>query len=367
MRLCYQLCFVMNPRLTMRGVTKRFGATQALRGVDLDVAGGEVLGLVGENGAGKSTLMKVLSGALRPDAGEMWLDGQPYAPASPIQSRRAGVAMIYQELSLAPHLTVEQNILLGIEPTLGPLVRQRRAEGVAREALTAIGADLPLSAPVRRLPPAQQQLVEIARAMATDCRVLVLDEPTSSLARREIERLFALVRRLRGQGLAIIYISHFLEEISAVCDRYTVLRDGRSVGGGAVEGAEHDRIVSLMVGRNVDELYPRNDHQPGDPILSLESVAGRTLPASATLELRRGEVLGVAGLIGAGRSELGEAICGVGGRVSGRILLDGQPLAIDSPRDAIRTGICLVPEDRRGRGIIAPMSVRDNLTLPTLR
>lgn len=349
----------------MRGVTKRFGATQALRGVDLDVSASEVLGLVGENGAGKSTLMKVLSGAIRPDAGQMSLDGRPYAPAGPIQSRRAGVAMIYQELSLAPHLSVEENILLGIEPTLGPFVRRRAAANTARNALAAIDADLPLSLPVRRLSPAQQQLVEIARAVATDCRVLVLDEPTSSLARREIDRLFALVRRLRGQGLAIIYISHFLEEISAVCDRYTVLRDGRSVGGGAVAEAQHDRIVSLMVGRDVEELYPRNDHHPGEAILTLDGLAGRVGPASASLELRRGEVLGIAGLIGAGRTELLRAIFGLDPVRRGEIRI-AEFTGRAPPGRRWAQGVGFVSENRKTEGLATGLSIADNLTLPRL-
>ena len=217
-------------RLEMYGVAKRFGATVALDGVDLIVPAGEVHALVGENGAGKSTLMKVLSGAIQPDAGSMRLDGKPYRPRNPADARRAGVAMIYQELSLAPHLSVAENIVLGVEPTRMGFVRRGQARRLARDALAQLGhEDIPPDRPVGSLPLAQQQLVEIARALAMDCRVLVLDEPTSSLARADVERLFHLVKRLKLQGLAVVYISHFIEEAKQVADRFTVLRDGRTV------------------------------------------------------------------------------------------------------------------------------------------
>jgi ribose transport system ATP-binding protein len=254
----------------MRGVHKRFGATRALCGVDLAVPAGEVHALIGENGAGKSTLMKVLSGAHAPDQGRMWLDGVPYAPRNPLHARQSGVAMIYQELSLAPHLSVMENILLGIEPTAGPLMRWAEARRRAVEALRQIGiADVPPEIPLRRLPLAKQQMVEIARAVAgrasgAPCRVLVLDEPTSSLSRSDTENLFVLIRRLRAQGLAIVYISHFLEEVQQISDRYTVLRDGQPVGSGATAEATTDRLVALMVGRQLGNLYPRHTRRwPG--------------------------------------------------------------------------------------------------------
>ncbi|RIK74045.1 MAG: sugar ABC transporter, partial [Planctomycetota bacterium] len=216
------------PRLVMRGVSKRFGATQALAGVDLAVHGGEVHALVGENGAGKSTLMKILSGAVPPDEGDMLLDGEPYRPQSPSDGRAAGVAMIYQELSLAPDLSVAENILLGVEPKRGPLVRWRQLRRDASAALAQIGrSEIPLDVPARRLSIAEQQLVEIARSVAIGCRVLVLDEPTSTLPQGDVQQLFRLIRRLKARGLAIVYISHFLEEIKEICDRFTVLRDGK--------------------------------------------------------------------------------------------------------------------------------------------
>src|SRR5439155_3981343 len=244
-------------------------------GVDLAVDRGEVLALVGENGAGKSTLMKVLSGAYQADSGEMWLEGEPYHPRNPLEARRAGVAMIYQELSLAPHLSVAENILLGLEPRRGPLLDWAAMRRQAAEAMAQVGhPDIPLEMPVARLSVAEQQLVEVARAVAIGSRVLVLDEPTSSLTREDVARLFALVRRLKEQGHAIIYISHFLEEVQEISDRYTVLRDGRSVGGGATASASQDEIITLMVGRTVEDLYPRSPRRPGEVVLEVHGLGG---------------------------------------------------------------------------------------------
>src|SRR5689334_7597204 len=299
-------------RLVMRGVHKRFGATVALDGVDLSVHAGEVLALVGENGAGKSTLMKVLSGAHAPDEGRMWLNGQPYQPKHPQDARNAGVSMIYQELSLARHLTVMENIVLGMEPTAGPFVKWPEFRQRALEAMKQLGReDIRPEMPVNRLSIAEGQLVEIGRAIAVGCRVLVLDEPTSSLASNDIERLFTLVRRLKTQGIGIIYISHFLEEVRTLCDRFTVLRDGKSVGSGEVASTPNERIIAMMVGRSVEDLYPRSKRPVGEPVLEIKELAGLKKPASASLTLHRGEVVGIAGLVGAGRTELLRVIFGL--------------------------------------------------------
>jgi ribose transport system ATP-binding protein len=319
----------------MRGIEKRFGATVALNGVDLEVAGGEVIGLVGENGAGKSTLMKILAGALRADAGTMELGDQPYRPRDPQAARRAGVAMIYQELSLAPHLEVAENILLGVEPARWGLVRRRAARATARDALAQLGhPDISPRARVSTLSVAQQQMVEIARAVAIGCRVLVLDEPTSSLTRADVEKLFALIRRLKTQGHAIVYISHFLEEVSEITDRVTVLRDGQSVGGGATADLATTEIIRLMVGRQVADLYPRSPRAPGDAALEADG-----------LTLRRGEVVGIAGLIGAGRTEYLRRIFA---------------------RRSWPVGVGLVSEDRKTEGLALSLSLTDNTTLPSL-
>jgi ribose transport system ATP-binding protein len=354
-------------RLQMEGVHKRFGATIALGGVDLQVRSGEVLALVGENGAGKSTLMKVLSGAYTLDEGKMWLDGQPYAPRNPLEARRSGVAMIYQELSLAPHLSVMENIVLGMEPTRGPLMNWREIRQRAAGALAQLGhSDIPLNVPTSRLPIAAQQMVEIARAVAIGCRVLVLDEPTSSLGQVDIEHLFALVRRLRGQGLAIVYISHFLEEVKAISDRFVVLRDGKSVGGGETKTASAGQIVKMMVGRNVEDLYPRSDRKPGEVVLEVGDLAGKSKPRSASLQLRRGEVLGLAGVIGAGRTELLRTIFGLDPVKNGTIRLEMFQGAA-SPKTRWHQGAGMVSEDRKVEGLALNLSIADNLTLSKLR
>ena len=276
----------------MEGVHKRFGATVALAGVDLTVFPGQVLALVGENGAGKSTLMKVLSGAHRPDEGVMWLDGKAYQPRNPLDARRAGVAMIYQELSLAPHLSVAENILLGVEPNSGPLMPWPRVRQTAADAMRQLGRpDIPIDVPVRKLSIAGQQLVEIARAVAVGCRLLVLDEPTSSLTSHDIRLLFDLVRRLKAQGISIIYISHFLEEVKEISDEFAVLRDGKSVGGGKTGDVPASRIISMMVGRDVHDLYPRSARNPGEQLLCAEDVAGLGKPQFASLELHAGKSL----------------------------------------------------------------------------
>ena len=353
-------------RLSMECLHKRFGATVALDGVDLSVRPGEVHALVGENGAGKSTLMKILSGAHPPDRGRMWLDGDPYVPHGPLHARRSGVAMIYQELSLAPHLSVMENILLGIEPTFGPLIRWRETRDRAIQALEEVGvSDVAPETEVRRLPIARQQMVEIARAVALECRVLVLDEPTSSLTRHDINNLFSLIQRLRAKGLAVIYISHFLEEVQEISNRFTVLRDGRTVGTGMTSEASTSDIVALMVGRQVDELYPSHRRTPGDPVLEVRNLAGTEKPVSASLTLRRGEVLGIAGLVGAGRTELMRAIFGLDEVASGSVKI-GSYSGTASPARRWRQRTGMVSEDRKNEGLAVGLSVADNVTLPAL-
>lgn len=356
----------MSPRLSLTSIQKRFGATVALAGVDLEIAAGEVHALVGENGAGKSTLMKILSGVHEPDAGSMQLEGQDFRPDGPLEARRAGVVMVNQELAIAPHLSVAENVVLGAEPGRGPLFDRAKARTIAREALTELGRpDIPLDRAAGRLSVAEQQLVEIARAIALGCRVLVLDEPTSSLARADVERLFQLVRRLREQGKSVIYISHFLEEVQALSDRYTVLRDGRSVATGRTAEISSDEIARLMVGRQVDELYVHSVRTPGDVLLDVENVAGLTKPVSASLQLRRGEVLGLAGVIGAGRSELLRTLFALDPVRSGRVRL-GTHEGEATPAARWRQGAGLLSEDRKAEGLALNLSLEQNLTLPRL-
>ena len=357
----------VTPRFQMSAISKSFGATRALDGAQLDVAAGEVHAIVGENGAGKSTLMKILSGALRPDAGTMTLDGRPYAPRDPAEARRRGVGMIYQELSLAPHMTVAENILLGIEPRIGPLIRRRRMRALARDALARLGrADISPTARVAELSPAEQQLVEIARSVALGCSVLVLDEPTSSLGGEDVQRLFELVQTLKAGGASVLYISHFLEEIREISDRFTVLRDGRTVGTGDSRTTDTHTIVSLMVGREVRDLYPRSPRTAGKVVLELAGFGGARLPRDVTLQLRRGEVLGIAGIIGAGRTELLRAIFGLDAVRRGKVRVGGV-VRPASPARRWATGVGMVSEDRKREGLAVNLSLADNLTLARQR
>lgn len=351
----------------MEGIQKRFGATLALDRVDLTVGAGEVLALVGENGAGKSTLMKVLSGAHQPDAGQMWLDGRAYRPRDPHEARVAGVAMIYQELSLAPHLSVAENIMLGMEPVRRGFIRRGELRRRAWDALVQLGhPDLPLETRIEQLPLAARQLVEIARAIAVGCRLLVLDEPTSSLATEDILRLFALVRRLKQQGHAIIFISHVLEEVKEISDSFLVLRDGQSVGEGATADMPTPEIIALMVGREVRELYPRSPRATGEAVLEIKNVAGVLKPTSASLTLHRGEVLGIAGLVGAGRTEFVRAVFGLDPVRRGEIRL-GVHAGPASPAQRWRQGMGMVSEDRKTEGLALSLSLADNITLSRLR
>jgi ribose transport system ATP-binding protein len=350
------------PRFEMRGVGKAFGATAALDAVDFSVRPGEVCALVGQNGAGKSTLMSILAGAIAPDAGVMQLDGRPYTPRDPFDARHAGVAMIYQELSLAPHLSVMENIVLGVEPIRRGIVDRARMREIAVDALRQLGHDdIQPETPVANLQPAAQQLVEIARALATGCLVLVLDEPTSSLGHADVRVLFDLIGRLKARGIAIVYISHFIEEVVAVSDRFVVLRDGRNAGGGLTAATKATDIVGMMVGQALDDLYPRGERAAGDPILRLDGV----MPGAATLTLRRGEILGIAGLLGAGRTRLLRAIFGLEPVTSGKITI-GAYSGWSTPHDRWRQGMGLLSEERAGEGLALGLSVADNLTLTRL-
>lgn len=346
--------------LRMRQVSKAFGPTVALREVSLEVRPGEVLALVGENGAGKSTLMKVLSGAHAPDSGEMELFGEGYAPAHPGAARAAGVAMLYQELSLAPHLSVMDNIFLGRELCRGGgVLDRRRMRAAAQEALRRAG--LEGVAPERRvceLSAAQCQQVELARALASGCRVLVLDEPTSSLTRVEIERLFGVILEGRAAGLAVIYISHFLEEVREIADRVTVLCDGRSVMTADMGEVTDAEIVQAMVGRPVEDLYPRSERMRGERVLEVRG-------ASAVFDVHRGEIFGIAGLMGAGRTELLEAVFGLREGRLGEVRVRGEA-GHAAPSERWRQGAGFLSEDRKRQGLMLRRSVADNLTLTRL-
>ncbi|HLN28461.1 MAG TPA: sugar ABC transporter ATP-binding protein [Gemmataceae bacterium] len=355
-------------RLAMSGVSKRFGSTQALCDVDLELRPGEVHALVGENGAGKSTLMKILSGAVKPDRGQMMLDGSPYDPAGPQEARRLGVAMIYQELTLAPHLSVEANVMLGLEVTRFGFIRRAEHRRRVQEALAVLQhAEIRPDGPVAGLSPGAQQLVEIARALLVDVRVLVLDEPTSSLTQEDASRLFALMRRLRERGVTIVYISHFLEEVKEIADRFTVLRDGRSVGGGGVREFSPTRIIELMVGRSLATQYPRVPHTAGEPILVVKDLAGLNLPCGVDFTLHRGEILGIAGIVGAGRTEMLRAIFGLDPVRRGEVIVKRLASARADPRVRIGQGLGFLSEDRKQEGLALDQSIADNLTYSRLK
>jgi ribose transport system ATP-binding protein len=355
------------PRLRMTDISKRFGPTRALDGVSLELHPGEGLALVGENGAGKSTLMSVLSGAHSPDGGRMEILGQPYAPRGPQDARQAGVAMIYQELNLAPDLSVEDNILLGQESSRFGLLNREAQRQRARAALQSLGhPDLPLDLPVRWLSIGMQQLVEIARVLVAQAKVIVFDEPTSSLTRTDAERLFETILRLRAQGIGVIYISHFLEEVRRVCDRYLVLRDGRSVAAGNLRQTSEAEIVAAMAGRRIDELYPTVPHQPGETLLTISNLSGLVKPIDASLELRRGEIFGLAGLVGAGRTELVRAILSLDAVRTGQVRVGANTPAA-TPKARLQAGLGFVSEDRKGEGLALARSIADNITYSRLR
>ncbi|HXJ59631.1 MAG TPA: sugar ABC transporter ATP-binding protein [Verrucomicrobiae bacterium] len=354
----------MTPRLAMSGVRKSFGATRALRGVSLTVGPGEAHALIGENGAGKSTLMKILSGACPADEGTVALDGVRFEPQNPLHARRGGIAMIYQELTLVPDLSVEENILLGAEPATCGWLRRGRRRQLARQALAELHHDsIPPEIPVNRLTIAEQQVVEIARALIGEAKVLIMDEPTSSLTRIDTENLFAIIDKLRRRGVSIIYISHFLEECQQVCERFTVLRDGESVGTGHMRATPLSEIIHLMVGREIQEIYPRTERTLGRPVLELRAVGGHSKPASVSFSLRAGEILGMAGLIGAGRTETLRACFGLDRLARGQIAVFGVERTQAAPRARLRSGVGLLSENRKEEGLMLERSVADNLTL----
>lgn len=350
------------PRLELSGIDVRFGATQALKGVSFSVAPGEVHALIGENGAGKSTLMKVLAGALKPDQGKINIDSNECSFQGPIEARKAGVAMIYQELSLAPQLNVVQNIFLGMELNKNGLLNKGAMHQAAEEALKELEHAVPFDVPVGLLSISDQQIIEIARASALGCRILILDEPTSSLTTKDVEKLFRLIRRLKEKEHSIIYISHFLEEIQQIADRFTVLRDGQTVGGGATADFGADQIVSMMLGRDLKDLYPRSAHTSGTPLLQIKNLSDYGDLQNASFDLHKGEVLGIFGLVGSGRTEMLRAIFGLEKVKSGEIKIAGNE-AINNLQVRWNQGLGMLSEDRKNEGLAVNMSIADNLIL----
>jgi L-arabinose transport system ATP-binding protein len=358
----------LSPALRLKEVTMRFPGVLALDRVSLDVRGGEVHGLMGENGAGKSTLLKILSGVYRPDAGNILLSGVPQGAWGPRAALRAGIAVIYQELHLVPELSVAENLLLGQLPGRWGVIDRKRLLERALHELRRLGEPLDPAAKVKTLSIGQQQMVEIGKALSRDARVIAFDEPTSSLSTREAGRLMEIVRALRDDGRAIIYVSHRMEEVYALCDRVTVFRDGRHVTTlEQLQEPDRERLVQAMVGRSIQDIYDYRPRPLGPVKLEARELGGRGLSAAASFKAHAGEILGFFGLVGAGRSDLMKLVYGAEPAQSGEIVLDGRPLRLRSPAEAIRHGIALCPEDRKREGIVPLASVSDNLNISCRR
>ncbi|MBD3346897.1 MAG: ATP-binding cassette domain-containing protein [Chitinivibrionales bacterium] len=356
------------PILHMKKISKRFGAVKALKNVDLTVDKGSVHALIGENGAGKSTLMKILSGALRPDYGTVALDGCAYAPESPKKARAMGIAMIYQELTLAPHLTIAENITLGMEHHHYGVLKKQDLK--ISQTLTRLGhSGLDLNAKVSTLGIGEQQIVEIARALITDARVIIMDEPTSSLSASDTETLFATIRRLKQTGVTVIYISHFLEEIKRIADHYTVLRDGQSVDRGPIETTDLPQIINAMIGRPLTEMFPRVPHTIGEVLVTINDLSRTPDLAETSFCIHKGEILGIAGLVGAKRTDMLRTLFGLDRADNGTIsFANGVTLAlIDiSPRTSLKNGVDLLSENRKEEGLALNLPIRNNITLSSL-
>jgi rhamnose transport system ATP-binding protein len=353
--------------LRMTDITKSFAGVHALRGVQFDLLPGEVHALLGENGAGKSTLVKVMTGVHQPDSGEIYLNDSKVHFSDARQSRQAGIAAIYQELSLFPDLDVAENIFAGRQPTTtGRRIDWRKLYKQADQLLASLGVQMNLKQKARNLSIAQQQMVEIARALSVNARILIMDEPTSSLTLNEVAELFRIVRRLRADGTGIVFISHRLEELFELADRVTVLRDGAYVDTRLMSVVTRDELIRLMVGRTITNMFPKQEVQAGEVALKVENLTRSGVFQDINFELHKGEILGMAGLIGAGRTDVARAIFGIEPPTGGAIQLNGKKIRISSPQHAIALGLAYVPEDRQLHGLIPRMNITENISLPIL-
>jgi len=354
------------PLLTMRQINKFFPGVQALKGVDFEVYPGEVHALVGENGAGKSTLMKILSGVHQPDGGEIIFKGQPVHFTNPRQAQDAGIITIYQELNQVPMLSVTENIFLGSEIMRGPFIHWSEMHKRSRELLAKLHMDINPRIQVGTLGVGQQQMVEVAKALHQDADLIIMDEPTAALSLNEIRDLFDIIQELKQKNIAVIYISHHLDEAFEVCDRITVLRDGEHISTQPTESLDMEGLISLMVGRTLDEQIPKEAAERGEEVLRVENLTQGTRLKNISFSAYAGEVLGVAGLVGAGRTELLRALFGADLIDSGKIYINGKEVRIGSPEDAIANGMALLTEDRKSQGIILGLTTRENISMPVL-
>ncbi len=355
------------PILRMTNISKNFAGVQALRRVQFDLFPGEVHAILGENGAGKSTLIKIITGVHQPNEGGIYLNGQQVHFDTPLQARQRGIAAIYQEPSLFPDLDIAENIFVGRQPTRGgQQVNWGEMYRQAETLLHSLGVDLNPKTKARNLSVAQQQMVEIARALSVNARILIMDEPTSSLTLAEVADLFRIVRRLRDNGVAIVFISHRLEDLFELADRVTVLRDGVYIDTRPMEGVTREMLIQMMVGRTLSDLFPKQTVKIGQPVLRVENLSLEGVFDDISFELREGEILGMAGLVGAGRTDVARTIFGITPATAGRIFIDGREVRLTSPRQAMALGLAYVPEDRQHHGLVPQMSIAHNITLPLL-
>lgn len=356
-----------NVLLKCTGISKSFGGTRALKSVGLEIRRGEVHALLGENGAGKSTLMKIIMGLHSRDSGEIWFDGEDYNPKSPADALSTGISMIHQELNSEPYLTVAETIYLHREDFYGktPFLDKKKTNLRAQVLLDKFGLDFPPTAEINTLSLAQTQMVEIAKAVSFDAKLIIMDEPTASLDYQETMKLFNTIRELKAQGVSIIYISHRMEETFSICDRLTVFRDGEHISTMDVENVTRENLINLMVGRKVENIFPRTDNQLGDVALEVKDLSGDGFN-NINFKLRYGEILGISGLVGSGRSETLRAIFGIDKVTHGQILIDGKEVKIKHPKEAVDFGIAMVNEDRKGYGLCLNRSILENISLPSL-
>lgn len=358
----------VQPLVEMRNISKAFSGNRVLENVDFEVLPGEIHALMGENGAGKSTLIKILTGIYERDAGTVHVKGKEVHFSNPKEAEKAGIAVIHQELNIIPQLTVSENMFLGKELTNGfGVLKTKEMKEKTTEYMNRLGISIDPDVEAGKLSVGQQQMIEIARAVAANTEVLIMDEPTAALTDREIETLFKVINSLKSQGVGIVYISHRMEEIFEICDRISILRDGQFIGTKKIKETNFDEVVQMMVGRELGERYPDRSVNPSDERLKVEGLTSKGVFENISFSLRKGEILGVAGLMGAGRTEIMEALFGYRPKQQGKVFIDGEEVQIHNPYDAIKAGIGFVTEDRKDEGLVLGLSVRENLSLPNLK